>query len=162
MRFSVAALVVLCAPTAALMCTPRAHIGRSPSTARSAGASMGLVRQVNTAEFEAEIQDCETPILVDVYAVWCGPCQLMAPQLEEVAKKLEGRCRVLKIDSDEEPEVSSTLQIRGLPTVMLIKDMAIVMRAEGALMADELMQLVEHHAFDGPEPVIGDADSVTV
>mmetsp|Transcript_44399 Transcript_44399/g.117221 ORF Transcript_44399/g.117221 Transcript_44399/m.117221 type:complete len:123 (+) Transcript_44399:1-369(+) len=117
---------------------------------------MGLVRQVTTAEFEEEIQDCSTPILVDVMAVWCGPCQLMAPQLEEVAKRLEGKCRVLKVDSDEEPDVANTLQIRGLPTILLINDMSIIMRAEGALMADELEQLVEHHAFGGPAPVIAD------
>ena len=52
-----------------------------------------LVRQVNTAEFEEEIQDCSTPIILDVFAVWCGPCQLMAPQLELVAEKLGDKVR---------------------------------------------------------------------
>ena len=97
---------------------------------------------MTTEEFEEEIQDCSTPILVDVMAVWCGPCQLMAPQLEEVASKMQGRVRFLKVDSDVETDVASTLQIRGLPTILLINDMSIIMRAEGALMADELEQLV--------------------
>ena len=52
-----------------------------------------LVRQVNTAEFEEEIQDCSTPIILDVFAVWCGPCQMMAPQLELVAEKLGDKVR---------------------------------------------------------------------
>ena len=94
---------------------------------------MGLARQVDTAEFEEAIQDCSTPILLDVFATWCGPCQFMAPALEEVAQKLEGKVRVLKIDSDAEPDVSNTLQIRGLPTILLINDMSVIMRVEGAL-----------------------------
>eukprot|EP00316_Scyphosphaera_apsteinii_P026042 CAMPEP_0119308542 /NCGR_PEP_ID=MMETSP1333-20130426/11520_1 /TAXON_ID=418940 /ORGANISM="Scyphosphaera apsteinii, Strain RCC1455" /LENGTH=123 /DNA_ID=CAMNT_0007312339 /DNA_START=140 /DNA_END=511 /DNA_ORIENTATION=- len=113
---------------------------------------MGLVRQVNTTEFEEEIQDCSTPIVLDVYAVWCGPCQLMAPQLEQVAEVLGERCRVLKIDADEEVEVANTLQVKGLPTVLFINDMSVVMRAEGALMANELLQLAEYYFFDGEKP----------
>ena len=78
---------------------------------------MGLVRQVNTAEFEEAIQDCSTPIILDVFAVWCGPCQLMGPQLELVAEKLGDKVRILKIDADDEPVVASTLRVQGLPTV---------------------------------------------
>jgi len=129
---------------------------------RASGLHMGSVRQVNTAEFEEAIQDCSTPILVDVFAVWCGPCQLMAPEFEKVAETFGDRCRVLKIDSDEEPDVASALQIRGLPTVLLINDMSVIMRAEGALMADELCQLVEHHAFGGPAPSISDVDQTSL
>mmetsp|Transcript_29530 Transcript_29530/g.78543 ORF Transcript_29530/g.78543 Transcript_29530/m.78543 type:complete len:162 (+) Transcript_29530:21-506(+) len=156
MSLRVTSLLCFLAHAAAFSCGagPLAPAMRVPLTTRS--VTMGLVRQVTTAEFEEEIQDCSTPILVDVMAVWCGPCQLMAPQLEEVAKRLEGKCRVLKVDSDEEPDVANTLQIRGLPTILLINDMSIIMRAEGALMADELEQLVEHHAFGGPAPVIAD------
>lgn len=57
------------------------------------------------------------------------------------------RCRVLKIDADDEAEVADTLQVRGLPTVLLINDMSVVMRAEGALMADELKEIVDFHFF---------------
>ena len=117
---------------------------------------MGLARQVDTAEFEEAIQDCSTPILLDVFATWCGPCQFMAPALEEVAQKLEGKVRVLKIDSDAEPDVSNTLQIRGLPTILLINDMSVIMRVEGALEANELLQLVDHYLFGGPPPQLGE------
>ena len=111
--------------------------------------------QVDTAEFEEAIQDCSTPIVVDIYAVWCGPCQLMAPQLEEVAQKYGGdRVRFLKVDSDEEPEVANVLKIAGLPTTLFISDMSVVGRAEGMLMAKELEELCEHHFFDGPAPEI--------
>ena len=113
---------------------------------------MGLVRQVTTAEFEEAIQDCATPIILDVFAVWCGPCQLMAPQMEKVAEHYGENVRVLKIDADEEVEVASALSVQGLPTVLFINDMTVIMRAEGALMANELQELAEHHFFGGPVP----------
>ena len=147
-------------------------------SSRSPALSMGAVRQVTTEEFEAELQDCATPILLDVFAVWCGPCQLMAPEMDKVAEHYGAlfhralvvrrrfglvagraglrdvrlasagdRCRVLKIDADDEAEVADTLQVRGLPTVLLINDMSVVMRAEGALMADELKEIVDFHFF---------------
>ena len=58
--------------------------------------------------------------------------------------------------------MANTLQVRGLPTTLFINDMTVVARAEGALMADELTQLVEHHFFGGPKPVINDLDSVAM
>jgi thioredoxin 1 len=79
---------------------------------------------------------------------------MMAPQLEAAAEHFGDRCRFLKIDSDEEPEVSSVLKISGLPTTLFISDMSVVARAEGMLMKDELINLVEHHFFGGPAPVI--------
>ena len=76
--------------------------------------------------------------------------------IEVVAQKLEGKVRVLKIDSDAEPDVSNTLQIRGLPTILLINDMSVIMRVEGALEANELLQLVDHYLFGGPPPQLGE------
>jgi len=106
------------------------------------GFSMGLVRQVTTAEFEEEILDSSTPILVDFMADWCSPCQAMVPQLEEVAQRMDGRVRFLKVDSDVEVDVATSLQIQSLPTVLLINEMSVIMRAEGTLMADEIEQLI--------------------
>lgn len=78
----------------------------------------------------------------------------MAPQMEKAATHFGERCRFLKLDSDEEPEVASILKINGLPTILFISDMSVVARAEGMLMADELQQLAEHHFFGGPKPAI--------
>ena len=63
---------------------------------------------------------------------------------------------VLHRDSDAEPDVSNTLQIRGLPTILLINDMSVIMRVEGALEANELLQLVDHYLFGGPPPQLGE------
>ena len=72
----------------------------------------------------------------------------------QVAEKYGDKCRFLKIDSDEEPDVSSVLKINGLPTTLFINDMSVVARAEGMLMANELEALTEHHFFGGPAPQI--------
>ena len=109
-------------------------------------AVISTVPQVDTAQFEAEIEDCSTPIILDVFASWCGPCQMMAPEMTAVAEHYGDRLRVLKVDSDEEEEVATALQVRGLPTVMLIRDMSVVMRFEGALMAKDIVQVASEGA----------------
>lgn len=144
------------------LASPTSAPHRVVSRARAQMPRMDLVRSCNTAEFEAAIMDCATPILCDIYATWCGPCQLLAPQLELVAGHYGDKLRVLKIDSDEEPDVADTLQIRGLPTLLLINDMTVVARAEGALMADELKGLVDHHLFGGPSPLTEPSTGETV
>ena len=88
----------------------------------------------------------------------CGPCQLLTPQLEKAAAHFSERVRFLKIDSDEEPDVASILKINGLPTILSINDMSVVARAEGMLMADELLRLAEHHFFGGEKPSIEGSD----
>lgn len=82
----------------------------------------------------------------------CGPCKLLAPQLDIAAEHFGEKCRFLKVDADEESEVADTLKISAMPTVLFIKEMRVVARAEGMLMANDLQQLAEHYFFDGPEP----------
>mmetsp|Transcript_19242 Transcript_19242/g.76601 ORF Transcript_19242/g.76601 Transcript_19242/m.76601 type:complete len:141 (+) Transcript_19242:407-829(+) len=103
----------------------------------------GEVAEVTGAELEVEIQDSSTPLLVDVYARWCGPCQLMAPEIAKAAATLGAKARVCKLDSDLEPELSSRFAIGGLPTVLLFRDAKEVRRVEGAVMAADLVNLVE-------------------
>lgn len=102
----------------------------------------GAVAELTGDELLSEIGFAESPLLVDVYAKWCGPCQLMAPELEKAAKELGQRIRVAKLDSDAEPEVSSTLGIEGLPTLLLFKGGKEIERVQGALMKDDLVNLV--------------------
>jgi len=92
---------------------------------------------VTTAEFDEAIQECfysKIPIVVDMFAEWCGPCQQMLPQLEKVAEHYGDRCCFLKVDTDEEPEVGDVLRVNELPTVLFVNNMRVVARAEGMLM----------------------------
>lgn len=89
--------------------------------------------------FEDAIANSDQPILVDFYATWCGPCQMMAKILEQVNIQMNGQIRVLKIDTDRYPQIASQHQIQALPTLMLFKDGQAVDRVEGVLQADQLI-----------------------
>ena len=105
--------------------------------------SPGEVGDLSGTELVAELAKTDTPLLLDAYAVWCGPCQMMAPQLVEVAKELGDRVRVAKMDTDKHPEQASSLKVQGLPTLILFVNGKETDRIEGALMKDQLLGWVE-------------------
>ena len=73
---------------------------------------------VNTAEFDELIARSETPVLVDFFAAWCGPCKMLAPVLEEVAAQAQGKAQVVKVDIDESPELAQRYGVMSVPTLM--------------------------------------------
>jgi len=90
------------------------------------------------ASFE-EIINGDKPVLIDFHADWCGPCKMLSPIIQEVAKELNGKVRVIKIDVDKNPAVSSKFQIRGVPTMILFKDGKSVWRQSGVLQKREII-----------------------
>ena len=107
---------------------PRAPVQRIP-----AHPSMGpLVRQVNTAEFEEAIQDCATPIVVDVFAEWCGPCQAIKPFYTELAAKHKDAALFLKVDVDEMDDIAQEAGVAAMPTFMAYKGGAKIDTITGA------------------------------
>jgi len=91
----------------------------------------GVAMQVTGAQLREEMADRGTPLLVDVFATWCGPCQMMAPKLDEVAKKAGGRLRVAKLDSDAESQLSAELRVTSFPTVIFMQNGQEVYRLQG-------------------------------
>jgi thioredoxin len=89
--------------------------------------------------FEDAIANSDQPILVDFYATWCGPCQMMAKILEQVNIQLNGQVRILKIDTDRYPQIASQHQIQALPTIVLFKAGQPVDRFEGVIPAEQLV-----------------------
>ena len=85
-----------------------------------------------------ELISADTPVLVDFYADWCGPCKTMALILEEVAADFKGKIKVIKIDTDQNPQVSQTYGIRGIPTFILFKKGEPIWRASGAMPKQQL------------------------
>ena len=102
----------------------------------------GQVGEVTGEQLERELREKDTPLLLDVYATWCGPCQLVKAQLEQVAASFGDRVRVAKMDSDKEHEASAKLRVEGLPTLVLFRNGQEVDRIEGALMKDQIVQWV--------------------
>jgi thioredoxin len=92
---------------------------------------------------EDAIANSDLPVLVDFYATWCGPCQMMSKILEEVNLQLNGKVRILKIDTDRYPEIASQHQIQALPTLVLFKDGRAVDRIEGVLQSQPLTARLE-------------------
>lgn len=91
------------------------------------------------ASFEEMLAGSEIPVLVDFYATWCGPCQMMAKILVQVNSQLKDQLQIVKIDTDRYPEIASQHQIHALPTLVLFKNGQPVDRIEGVLTADDLV-----------------------
>ncbi len=88
---------------------------------------------VDGAQFAKHSRNGNLPILVDVWAPWCGPCRAMAPMFERAAKELEPDVRLLKLNSDEEPGIASQLGIASIPTLILLRNGQIVARSSGVM-----------------------------
>ena len=89
------------------------------------------VVDLNDENFQTEVLDCDTPVLVDFWAPWCGPCKMLAPTIEELATDFDGRVKVAKLNTDEAPQVSSEMQISAIPTVLLFKDGEVIEKLVG-------------------------------
>ena len=80
-----------------------------------------MVKELNSSEFQTEVLDNAMPVLVDFWAPWCGPCRMMAPILEDVAKQLEGKLKVFKVNTDDNQELAVQHNITGIPCLILFK-----------------------------------------
>ncbi|WP_421978086.1 thioredoxin [Roseivirga seohaensis] len=92
-------------------------------------------------KFESLVSQ-ETPVLVDFYADWCGPCQAMAPVLKEVAKAHEGKVKIIKIDVDKNQPLAQKFGVRSIPTFILFKNGELIWRKGGMMTSRELSNLI--------------------
>ena len=103
------------------------------------------IHHVTDASFEAEVVKSALPVLVDYWAEWCGPCKMIAPILDEVARDYAGKLRVAKVNIDENQETPARFGIRGIPTLMLFKDGQLAATKVGALSKAQLTAFLEPH-----------------
>lgn len=100
---------------------------------------------VSDETFEDEVVQSETPVLVDFYADWCGPCRVISPMLEEIAGELEGRLRVVKLNVDDNTAVATKHDIQSIPTLILFKDGQPVERWVGVVPKELILNRVHEH-----------------
>jgi thioredoxin 1 len=98
---------------------------------------------VTDETFQQEVIESDLPVLVDFWAEWCGPCRMVAPILDKLAKEYEGKIKIAKVDVDANPGLSQNFQIRSIPNMMAIKDKTIVFNQPGALPEPALRDLVD-------------------
>ena len=103
------------------------------------------VSHVTDGSFQQDVIQSQIPVLVDYWAEWCGPCKMIAPILDEVARDYGDRLQVAKMNVDENSEVPGKLGIRGIPTLMLFKDGELVATKVGALPKAQLTAFIDSH-----------------
>ncbi|MBL8458508.1 thioredoxin TrxA [Zoogloea sp.] len=103
------------------------------------------IHYVTDASFEAEVLQSTSPVLVDYWAEWCGPCKMIAPILDEVAKEYAGKLKIAKLNIDENQETPAKYGIRGIPTLMLFKGGNIEATKVGALSKSQLSAFIDSH-----------------
>ena len=104
--------------------------------------SQGIV-SVTDDSFESEVLKSTGPVLVDYWAEWCGPCKMIAPVLEEIAKEYQGRVKIAKLNIDENPATPPKYGIRGIPTLMLFKNGNVEATKVGAVSKSQLSAFLD-------------------
>ena len=102
-----------------------------------------LIKQVTDATFESEVVNAGSPVLVDFWAEWCGPCKMIAPILDEVATAYAGKLTVAKMNVDDNREVPAKFGIRGIPTLMVFKGGQLAATKVGALSKAQLNAFID-------------------
>lgn len=108
---------------------------------------------ISDAEFESKVLRSTTPVLVDFWAPWCGPCRMVAPVLEQIARDLGDRLTVVKVNTDENPIWAGRYEVQGIPTLLMIAGGQVLDRIVGALPAPLLQAQVERFLASQAEPV---------
>jgi thioredoxin 1 len=100
---------------------------------------------VSDENFKSEVLDADIPVLVDFWAQWCGPCRMLAPVIEEIAREYAGKLKVCKVNVEEAPKTASEYGVMNIPTIMLLKGGKVVEKAVGALPKNDITAKITAH-----------------
>jgi thioredoxin 1 len=103
----------------------------------------GTTVEFTEANFGQEVEQAPTPVLVDMWAAWCGPCRMIAPMVEELAGTYKGRVKIGKLNVDDHPQIAARYQIMNIPTLLLFKGGREVDRIVGVVPKEELARRIE-------------------
>lgn len=100
---------------------------------------------ITDATFESEVLTADIPVVVDVWAPWCGPCRKLGPVLDEIAEELKGKVKVVKLNADENVKTTKEYSIIGLPSLLIFKDGQAVERLVGLMPKSSIISNIEKH-----------------
>lgn len=101
-----------------------------------------MITMINDDTFEAEVLKSEEPVLVDFFADWCGPCQMLAPVIEEIAEEADG-CKICKLNVDQSPNTAVSYRVASIPTLIVFKNGQAEKKAIGFQSKSEILQLIQ-------------------
>ncbi len=100
---------------------------------------------VSDTSFEMEVLQSDIPVLVDFWAPWCGPCKAVAPVVEDISKEYQGRLKVVKLNTDENPKTAQAYTIKGIPSLYIFKSGQVVEQVVGAVPKAKLADAINKH-----------------
>ena len=103
------------------------------------------IKHISDSSFDQDVLKSDTPVLVDFWAEWCGPCKMIAPILDEVSRDYDGRLQVAKVNVDENQALPAKFGVRGIPTLILFKNGAQVATKVGAASKSQLTLFIDSH-----------------
>jgi len=104
-----------------------------------------MALEFKDASFDEDVLKSETPVLVDFWAPWCGPCRMLAPTVDAISEEYDGRVKVGKVNTDENPQIATQHQINSIPTLMIFKGGEVVERLVGALPKEKITEKLDAH-----------------
>jgi len=133
-------MLIACAHCGSTNRVPDDRLQHDPVCGRCGKALLdGRPVELTDANFDAVTGKTELPVVVDVWAPWCGPCQAMAPQFELAARQLKGQALLAKLNSDDNPRTAARFAIRSIPTLLALQQGAEIKRLSGALQAPQIV-----------------------
>ena len=140
------ALKLTCAACGQVNRVPAARLGDAPKCGVCGAVLVdGAVHELDAAAHDKVTRGDGLPVLVDYWAPWCGPCRMMAPEFAKAAQVLAGEVRLMKLNTEDHPQVSARAGIRGIPALILYRDGREVARLAGARPAADIMAFVRQH-----------------
>ena len=106
---------------------------------------MSNALEVNDSNFETEVKNSDVPVLVDFWAPWCGPCRKLSPIIDDIAGELEGKVKVVKVNTDENMKLTQEFSISGIPSLLIFKNGEAVERLVGLMQKNQLISNIEKY-----------------
>lgn len=104
-----------------------------------------MAKHFSNDNFDNEVLKSETPVLVDFFAEWCGPCKMLAPSIDALSKEFEGKVSIGKVDIDKDPNLAEKYQVMSVPTLLFIKNGEVVHRQSGVMPIEKLRNEIQNN-----------------